>query len=67
MKSIRSVKAHLKKENATKAGVCYEDWHGNNEADIQAKSGAANHGYTENEKNKIKQKSHLPEMYKNIC
>eukprot|EP00972_Heterocapsa_arctica_P074521 10999198-Heterocapsa_arctica.AAC.1 len=36
-KSIRWVKAHLKKENATKARVCFEDWFGNNEADIQAK------------------------------
>jgi ribonuclease HI len=54
MKSIRWVKAHLKKENATKAGVCYEDWYGNNEADIQAKAGAAKHGYTENQKNAIK-------------
>eukprot|EP00972_Heterocapsa_arctica_P065975 9734706-Heterocapsa_arctica.AAC.1 len=56
MKSIRWVKAHLKKENVTKAGVCYEDWNGNNEADIQAKSRAAKHGYTENEKNLIKGK-----------
>eukprot|EP00972_Heterocapsa_arctica_P078948 11641023-Heterocapsa_arctica.AAC.1 len=55
MKSIRWVKAHLKKENATKAGAWYEDWHGNNEADIQAKSEAAKHGYTENQKNNIKE------------
>ena len=54
MKSIRWVKAHLKKENASKAGVCYDDWYGNNEADIQAKSGAEKHGYTTNEKNHIK-------------
>ncbi len=47
------MKAHLKKENATKAGVCYEDWYGNNEADIQAKTGAAKHGYTESQKNAI--------------
>eukprot|EP00972_Heterocapsa_arctica_P001768 252402-Heterocapsa_arctica.AAC.1 len=56
MNSIRWVKAHLKKENATKAGVCYEDRYGNNEADIQAKSGAAKHGYTESHKNMIKEK-----------
>eukprot|EP00972_Heterocapsa_arctica_P027988 4117365-Heterocapsa_arctica.AAC.1 len=56
MKSIRWVKAHLKKENATKAGECYEDWHGNNEADIQAKNGAAKHGYTESQTNIIKEK-----------
>eukprot|EP00972_Heterocapsa_arctica_P068966 10191553-Heterocapsa_arctica.AAC.1 len=43
--------AHLKKDNASKAGVCFEDWFGNNEADAQAKSGAAKHGYTENQKN----------------
>ena len=40
MSSIRWVKAHLRKENAYSAGVSYEDWFGNNEADIQAKSGA---------------------------
>eukprot|EP00972_Heterocapsa_arctica_P021527 3167752-Heterocapsa_arctica.AAC.1 len=51
MKNIRWAKAHLKKENATKAGICYEDWYRNNEADIQAKSGAAKHGYTESQKN----------------
>eukprot|EP00972_Heterocapsa_arctica_P052770 7767537-Heterocapsa_arctica.AAC.1 len=33
MKSIRWVKAHLKTQKATKVGVCYEDWYGNNEAD----------------------------------
>eukprot|EP00972_Heterocapsa_arctica_P044042 6502453-Heterocapsa_arctica.AAC.1 len=59
MKSIRWVKAHLNKENANKSGVCYEDWNGNNEADIQAKSGAAKHGYTESEKNQIKRKVEL--------
>eukprot|EP00972_Heterocapsa_arctica_P080497 11861594-Heterocapsa_arctica.AAC.1 len=59
MKSIRWVKAHLKKENATKAGVCYEDWYGNNEADIQAKAGAAKHGYTESQKNAIREKVYL--------
>eukprot|EP00972_Heterocapsa_arctica_P002663 393076-Heterocapsa_arctica.AAC.1 len=55
MKSIRWVKAHLKKYNATKAGVCFEDWYGNNEADVQAKSGAAKHGYTESQNNAIKE------------
>eukprot|EP00972_Heterocapsa_arctica_P007624 1110610-Heterocapsa_arctica.AAC.1 len=50
MKSIRWVKAHLKIENATRAGVCYEDRYGNNEADIQTKSGAAKHEYTESQK-----------------
>eukprot|EP00972_Heterocapsa_arctica_P069650 10291846-Heterocapsa_arctica.AAC.1 len=54
MKSIRWVKAHLKKYNATKAGVCFADWFGNNDADIQAKSGAAKHGYTESQKSEIK-------------
>ena len=53
MKSIIWVKAHLMKENATKAGVCFEDWYGNNEAHIQAKSGAAKHGYTESQKTTI--------------
>eukprot|EP00972_Heterocapsa_arctica_P055956 8253309-Heterocapsa_arctica.AAC.1 len=53
MKNIKWAKAHLKKENATKAGVCFEDWYGNNEAYIQAKEGAAKHGYTENQKNVI--------------
>eukprot|EP00972_Heterocapsa_arctica_P093730 13825946-Heterocapsa_arctica.AAC.1 len=55
LKSIRWVKTHLKKEHATKAGVFYEDWFGNNEADIQATSGAAKHGYTENHNTNIKE------------
>eukprot|EP00972_Heterocapsa_arctica_P021480 3161465-Heterocapsa_arctica.AAC.1 len=59
MKSIRWVKAHLKKENATKAGVCLADWFGNNEADVQAKSGAAKHGYTESQKTEIKHRVYL--------
>eukprot|EP00972_Heterocapsa_arctica_P100258 14784482-Heterocapsa_arctica.AAC.1 len=46
MTSIRWVKAHLKKEKATSAGVSFDDWFGNNEADIQAKKGAEQHGYT---------------------
>eukprot|EP00972_Heterocapsa_arctica_P018861 2788258-Heterocapsa_arctica.AAC.1 len=56
MKDIRWVKAHLKNENATKAGVSYEDWFGNNEADIQAKKGAEKHGYTATQKNDIQSK-----------
>eukprot|EP00972_Heterocapsa_arctica_P067370 9942271-Heterocapsa_arctica.AAC.1 len=56
MNSIRWVKAHLNKQNATKAGVCYKDWYGHNEGDIQAKSGAAKHGYTESQKNAIQEK-----------
>eukprot|EP00972_Heterocapsa_arctica_P082627 12174841-Heterocapsa_arctica.AAC.1 len=59
MKSIRWVKAHLNKENATKAEICFEDWFGNNEADIQARSGAAKHGYTESQKTAIKERVHL--------
>eukprot|EP00972_Heterocapsa_arctica_P100134 14765838-Heterocapsa_arctica.AAC.1 len=46
MTNIKWVKAHLKKETATAAGVSYEYWFGNNEADIQAKKGADKHGYT---------------------
>eukprot|EP00972_Heterocapsa_arctica_P020670 3048738-Heterocapsa_arctica.AAC.1 len=56
MKSIRWVKAHLKKENATKAGVSFEDWFGNNEADVQAKKGAEKHGYIASQKNDIQSK-----------
>eukprot|EP00972_Heterocapsa_arctica_P014165 2086303-Heterocapsa_arctica.AAC.1 len=41
MTNIRRVK-----EKATAAGVSYEDWFGNSEADIQAKEGADKHGYT---------------------
>eukprot|EP00972_Heterocapsa_arctica_P034437 5071007-Heterocapsa_arctica.AAC.1 len=59
MNSVRWVKAHLKKENATKAGVCFEDWFGNSEADIQAKSGAAKPGYTESQKAVIKDRVFL--------
>eukprot|EP00972_Heterocapsa_arctica_P079307 11690343-Heterocapsa_arctica.AAC.1 len=59
MKNIGWVKAHLKKENATKAGLCFEDWYGNNEADIQAKSGAAKHGYTESQKSEVKNRVYL--------
>eukprot|EP00972_Heterocapsa_arctica_P110627 16288604-Heterocapsa_arctica.AAC.1 len=50
------IRDSLNKSNATKAGVCYEDWYGNNEADVQAKRGAAKHGYTESQKNAIKEK-----------
>eukprot|EP00972_Heterocapsa_arctica_P111084 16353911-Heterocapsa_arctica.AAC.1 len=56
MKNIWWVKAHLKKENATKAGVSFEDWFGNNEADIQAKKGAEKHGYTATQTNDIQSK-----------
>eukprot|EP00972_Heterocapsa_arctica_P076141 11231682-Heterocapsa_arctica.AAC.1 len=59
MKSIKWVKTHLKKENATKAGVCFEDLYGNNEADIQAKNGAAKHGYTESQKTTIEERVYL--------
>eukprot|EP00972_Heterocapsa_arctica_P010784 1581608-Heterocapsa_arctica.AAC.1 len=47
---IRWVKAHLKQEKATAAGVCYGDWFGNNEADIQANKGSEQHGYTTSQK-----------------
>eukprot|EP00972_Heterocapsa_arctica_P071523 10566682-Heterocapsa_arctica.AAC.1 len=59
MKSVRWVKAHLKKENATKAGICFADWFGNHEADIQAKERAAKHGYTEKQKSYIQNKVYL--------
>eukprot|EP00972_Heterocapsa_arctica_P088553 13056294-Heterocapsa_arctica.AAC.1 len=48
---IRWVQAHLKQEKATAAGVCYEDWFGNNEADIQAKKGVEQHGYITSQNN----------------
>jgi ribonuclease HI len=48
--SIRWVKAHLKQEKATAAGVSYEDWYGNDQADEQAKAGAEKHGYTRAQK-----------------
>jgi ribonuclease HI len=56
MNSIRWVKAHLKVENASKAGVCYEDWVGNDQADRQAKEGAAKHNYTEDQKRAVREK-----------
>ncbi len=59
MKSIRWVKAHLEEENANSAGVCHADWFGNNEADLQAKKGAAKHGYTDSQKNAIMEKLNL--------
>eukprot|EP00972_Heterocapsa_arctica_P107643 15857325-Heterocapsa_arctica.AAC.1 len=59
MKSISWVKAHLKKENAGKTGVCFADWFGNDEADMQAKEGAAKHGYTEKHKSDIKNRVYL--------
>eukprot|EP00972_Heterocapsa_arctica_P100645 14839136-Heterocapsa_arctica.AAC.1 len=36
MTNIRWVKAHLKQEKATAAGISFDDWFSNNEADIQA-------------------------------
>eukprot|EP00972_Heterocapsa_arctica_P068233 10078668-Heterocapsa_arctica.AAC.1 len=59
MKSIIWVKAHLEKEHAAKAGVCFADRFGNNKADIQAKEGAAKHGYTEKQKSDIQNRVHL--------
>eukprot|EP00972_Heterocapsa_arctica_P025761 3790485-Heterocapsa_arctica.AAC.1 len=56
MKNIRWVKTHLKTYSSTKAGVSFEGWFGNNEADIQAKRGAGKHGYTASQKNDIQSK-----------
>eukprot|EP00972_Heterocapsa_arctica_P017109 2530117-Heterocapsa_arctica.AAC.1 len=53
--SIRWVKAHLNKRKATAAGVSYEDWYGNNQADEQARAGAEKHGYTRGHTFAIKQ------------
>eukprot|EP00972_Heterocapsa_arctica_P047245 6970333-Heterocapsa_arctica.AAC.1 len=53
------VKAHLKQEKATAAGVSYEDWHGNNQADEQAKAGAEKHGYTKRQTFAIEQNASL--------
>eukprot|EP00972_Heterocapsa_arctica_P029434 4334763-Heterocapsa_arctica.AAC.1 len=50
MTKIIWVKAHLKQEKATAAGVSFDDWFGNTEADIQAKKGAEQHGYTASQK-----------------
>eukprot|EP00972_Heterocapsa_arctica_P054002 7955704-Heterocapsa_arctica.AAC.1 len=57
--SIRWVKAHLNKEKATAAGVSYEDWYGNDQADEQAKAGAAKHGHTKGQQFAIEQKVSL--------
>eukprot|EP00972_Heterocapsa_arctica_P112660 16433016-Heterocapsa_arctica.AAC.1 len=46
MTNIIWVKTHLKQEKTTAAGISVDDWFGNNEADIQAKKGAEQHGYT---------------------
>eukprot|EP00972_Heterocapsa_arctica_P086075 12686975-Heterocapsa_arctica.AAC.1 len=43
---------------------CFEDWHGNNEADIQAKKGAEKHGYTATQKNDIQSKVTLAKNVK---
>eukprot|EP00972_Heterocapsa_arctica_P077630 11448666-Heterocapsa_arctica.AAC.1 len=59
MKSIRWVKAHLNTQNSTKSGVCFANWFGINEADIQAKSGAAKHGYTESQQTEINNRVYL--------
>eukprot|EP00972_Heterocapsa_arctica_P095539 14090043-Heterocapsa_arctica.AAC.1 len=37
---IRWVRAHLKEEKASAAGVSYESWFGNRQADERAKEGA---------------------------
>eukprot|EP00972_Heterocapsa_arctica_P000198 29675-Heterocapsa_arctica.AAC.1 len=54
--SIIWVKAHLKQEKATEAGVSYGDWYGNDQADEQAKAGAEKHGYTTTQQFAIEQK-----------
>eukprot|EP00972_Heterocapsa_arctica_P090391 13334007-Heterocapsa_arctica.AAC.1 len=56
---IRWAKAHLKQDKATAAGVSYEDWFGNNKADIQAKKGAEKHGDTNVQKNLVLEKVDL--------
>eukprot|EP00972_Heterocapsa_arctica_P114529 16442858-Heterocapsa_arctica.AAC.1 len=67
MKNIRWAKAHLNKRKChTKAGVCFADWYGNNEADIQAKSGAAKHGYTEGQKSEMFYKQSRIYLAKNV-
>eukprot|EP00972_Heterocapsa_arctica_P052350 7700367-Heterocapsa_arctica.AAC.1 len=53
MTNIRWVKAHLKQEKATAADISCDDWFGNNEADIQAKKGADQRGYTASQKYEI--------------
>eukprot|EP00972_Heterocapsa_arctica_P018748 2772768-Heterocapsa_arctica.AAC.1 len=39
----RWVKAHLKEEKAFDAGVKFEDWYGNKQADEKSKEGAEKH------------------------
>eukprot|EP00972_Heterocapsa_arctica_P054643 8049484-Heterocapsa_arctica.AAC.1 len=53
MTNIRWVKAPLKQEKATAAGVSFDDWFGNNEADIQAKKGAQQHCYIASQQSDI--------------
>eukprot|EP00972_Heterocapsa_arctica_P086820 12798056-Heterocapsa_arctica.AAC.1 len=53
MTNIRWVKAHIKQDKYAAAGVSVDDWFGNNEADIQAKKGAEQHGYTASHKSDI--------------
>eukprot|EP00972_Heterocapsa_arctica_P038814 5719191-Heterocapsa_arctica.AAC.1 len=50
---------HLKREKATAAGVSYDDWYGNNEADVRAKKGAEQHGYTASQKFAVLEKVDL--------
>eukprot|EP00972_Heterocapsa_arctica_P085136 12544619-Heterocapsa_arctica.AAC.1 len=40
---IKWVKAHLKEEKASAAGIKFEDWHGNKQADLNAKEGTEKH------------------------
>eukprot|EP00972_Heterocapsa_arctica_P099270 14648471-Heterocapsa_arctica.AAC.1 len=49
----------LKRKKATAAGVTYEDWYGNDQADEQAKAGAEKHGYTNGQNFSIEQKVRL--------
>eukprot|EP00972_Heterocapsa_arctica_P058799 8667337-Heterocapsa_arctica.AAC.1 len=44
---------------ATEAGVSYEDWYGNDQADEQANAGAETHGYTHGQMFAIEQNVRL--------
>eukprot|EP00972_Heterocapsa_arctica_P081816 12058282-Heterocapsa_arctica.AAC.1 len=48
----------------TAAGVTYEDWYGNDQADEQARAGAEKHGYTNGHTCAIEQED--AEKHKNI-
>eukprot|EP00972_Heterocapsa_arctica_P060356 8901268-Heterocapsa_arctica.AAC.1 len=50
---------------ATAAGVSFDDWFGNNEADIQANKGAEKHGYTAAQKYDIINKVTLAKNVQN--